>query len=176
MNKAAPVLKQETSAGGEYPSQDQLKALGDLCFVMMRAPDLAQQSLQALRAMIEPAVDTGHFAILRRDDVPRAAITFAYLDEDAEERLLAGAFLSTQDWISGSRLWLMDVVAPYGQGTAARMIRFWHQSLGPEVSEYHCIRRAKSQGQARRYMVRRMANGKFGSRMTIHQQKQMQQE
>ncbi|MEM6913687.1 MAG: toxin-activating lysine-acyltransferase [Pseudomonadota bacterium] len=158
--------KRIIETGGEFPSKDQLAGLGDLAFVFVRAPSYQGVTVSALRAALEPAIDTGHFAVLRQDHIPRAFISWAYLDEEAEARFLNGARLTTQDWISGDSLWLMDVVAPYGQGSAARMIKAFHAAIPETIDQYNTVRRAREPGKARRYVMTRLANGRWGSRMT----------
>lgn len=42
----------------------------------------------------------------------------ATVDEEVEQRLMAGgARLRPQDWKSGDRLWIVDIMAPFGADT-----------------------------------------------------------
>lgn len=46
---------------------------------------------------------------------PFAFATWALLDEEAEKRILSGQVrLRPTDWRSGNKLWLIDIVAPFG--------------------------------------------------------------
>lgn len=163
-------MPRQVTTGGEFPSTDQLTGIGELCFLFFRAPNARTTAVSGLRHSIEPAIDTGHFAVMRQDGVPRAAMTWAFLNAESEARFLNQGILSSQDWISGDRLWLMDMIAPYGQGSAARMLAFWHDSLKPEVREYRFIRPGRRMGETRRYLARRLPNGKFGWQMMVHTQ------
>ena len=147
----------------EYPHREQLTGLGELCFLFMRARNFQTRSVDTLRAALEPAVDTGHFALMRQDGVPRAAVTWAFFDEETEERMLAGERMSSHDWISGDRLWLMEIVAPYGQGSGRRMVRYFEEQLKPSVTEYRASRASRHAGTARVYLCRRLPSGRFGS-------------
>lgn len=155
----------QITTGGEFPSRDQLTGMGELAFLFMRAPNYAKASGAAIRAAIEPAVDTGHFALMRNEGVPRALITWAFLDAEAEARFLSGAVLTAHDWISGDRLWLMDVIAPYGQGSARRMIRFFESGLKAEITQYRFIRASRRPGEVRVYTAKRLPTGRFGSQV-----------
>ncbi len=170
---AAPARPKEVTTGGEFPSQEQLKGMGDLCFLFLRSPNAKSLSVDGLRRTLEPAVDNGYMAIMRQDGVPRAAITWAFLSEETEARFLALEPLASKDWNTGNRLWLMDVIAPYGQGSAAKMIRYWHDSLQPDAREYRFVRPGKMPGAARTYVARRLNSGRFGSQMTLHRQTQL---
>lgn len=147
--------------GGEFPSRQQLTGLGELCFLFLRAPTVARMPVVLLRRSLEPAIDTGQFAVMRQNGVPRACVTWACLSEDAEERLLRGQRLSTEDWMSGDRMWLMDLVAPYGQGSARRMLRFFEESLTPAVQEVRFQRPGRHAGEIRTYLSRRGPTGRF---------------
>ena len=61
--------------------------------------------------------------MFRREGVPRSAVTWAFLSPDAERRFAAGETLRPRDWNSGPQMWVMDIVAPYGQGTGAHAMK-----------------------------------------------------
>ncbi|EBA02037.1 hypothetical protein RB2150_10604 [Rhodobacterales bacterium HTCC2150] len=166
MQRKDLTMRKEITSGGEFPIKEQLLAMGELSFLFLRHPNSDAMSVTSLRASLEHAVDTGHFAILRQDDVPRAALTYAFLTKEAEADFLQGGLPSSKDWIAGDRLWLMDVIAPYRQGSAKKMIDFWHNSLTPDVTEYRFVRRGRHQDKARLYHAKRLPTGRFGSTMT----------
>jgi hemolysin-activating ACP:hemolysin acyltransferase len=97
--------------------------------------------------------------------VPRAFVSWAYLSEEAETRFLRGDRLTTQDWMSGDRLWLMDLVAPYGQGSAAKMVKAWHEAIPEGTNHYNVIRRHRKPNRARHFLGTRLPNGRWGSRL-----------
>lgn len=76
--------------GGEFPNREQLTGLGELAFLFLRAPNYARIAVADLRIVIEPPVDTGHFALMRQNGVPRALLTWAYMSDEVEARHLTG--------------------------------------------------------------------------------------
>jgi len=151
--------------GGEFPAKEQIYGLGELTFLYMRAPIYQAASVAQLRSVLQPAIDTGNFAVMRQDHVPRGAITFALVDAETEQKLISGALLTSEEWTSGDRVWLLDLVAPYGHGSTARLMRFWHDSLPKDVTHYQAQRYGKSRDAVRRFTGRRLPNGRWGARV-----------
>jgi cytolysin-activating lysine-acyltransferase len=53
--------------------------------------------------------------VFKTGEKPFAFVSWALLNEEAEKRLISGQpRLRPGDWRSGDRLWLIDVVAPFG--------------------------------------------------------------
>lgn len=157
---------ERVTTGGEFPSPAQLAGLGELAFLFMRAPNYAVRAVEAMRHAIEPAIDTGHFAIMRHNGVPRAAVTWAFFDAATETRLLAGERLASADWMSGDRVWLMDLIAPYGQGSARAMVRHFEAALSADTTRYRFTRASRKPGMARLVTATRLPTGRFGSQVT----------
>lgn len=97
----------------EIPSAEKLRVYGDMIFLAFRSKRHGAMSLKTLRAYLEPPIELGQFRVFRFDDVPRAMYTWALLDRDAERKLVNGDLLTPQDWQSGDRLWIVDLIAPY---------------------------------------------------------------
>lgn len=134
----------------EYPSADRLRVYGDFMFLTMRARHFAPMPVAAMRAAVEPAILLGHYKLFRFDGVPRGALTWAWLDEEAEARHLAGEALRFRDWRSGDRLWIIDFLAPY-RGLTAGMVR-WVMTRG-NMPESEFRYRRTSDGQDTRRVV-----------------------
>lgn len=101
----------------EYPDEDQQRTYGALCFLYMRAAKYDAIALRNMRRLMQPPIDLRFYKVLYLDDVPRAAITWAYLTEEAERKLLiTGEAIAPADWAGGQNLWLMEVIAPYKEG------------------------------------------------------------
>lgn len=50
-----------------------------------------------------------------KQEYPISFVSWAFLDEAAEKRLFDnGGKLRPEDWNSGDRLWIIDIVAPFG--------------------------------------------------------------
>jgi len=98
----------------EMPSEEALRIYGDAFFLAMRSPRHRVMSGAELRTYLEPPIFLGNFRVFRASGVPRAMITWAHLGRDAERRLLTGEPLRPEDWNSGKRRWIIDILAPYG--------------------------------------------------------------
>ncbi|MEM0950191.1 MAG: toxin-activating lysine-acyltransferase [Pseudomonadota bacterium] len=114
---------QKKSPRQEYPSPDKLRVYGDFAFLAMRSLHHSQMSMGQFRRAIEPAVELGQYRIWRFDDVPRAAITWAWLSEETERAFVRDRRLDPNAWDSGDRLWLVELIAPY-PGLAHQIARW----------------------------------------------------
>ena len=65
-----------------------------------------------MRWMVQVHVDLGQFKIFHVADVPRAAFTWAMLDDAAQDKLKQGIALQPKEWKSGKQMFIMDVLAP----------------------------------------------------------------
>lgn len=97
----------------EMPSEEKLRVYGDLMFLAFRSQRHRAMNVQTLRAYLEPPIELGQFRVFRFDGVPRAMYTWARLDRQAERKLVNGDRLAPDDWRSGDRLWIVDLIAPY---------------------------------------------------------------
>lgn len=97
----------------EMPSAEKLRVYGDMLFLAFRSQRHSAMTISTLNAYFQPPVELGQFRIFRFDDVPRGMYTWAYLNRDSERKLIEGIPLRAEDWQSGDRLWIMDIIAPY---------------------------------------------------------------
>lgn len=97
----------------EAPSAEKLRVYGDMMFLAFRSPRHRAMPLGTLKTYIETPIELGQFRIFRFDDVPRAMYTWAFMNEAAERKLVEGIPLVPEDWNSGERLWIIDLIAPY---------------------------------------------------------------
>nr|WP_281282105.1 toxin-activating lysine-acyltransferase [Ruegeria sediminis] len=121
-----------------------------MMFLALRSPHHAGMSVANLRAAVEPPVELGQFRIFRFDGVPRAMFSWAYLNSNAEARLVNVEVLSFDDWKSGDRLWLVDLIAPY-KGMAAGLTR-WIMQPGNFAEREFFFRRVKEGNKTRRIL------------------------
>ncbi|MCV6584281.1 MAG: toxin-activating lysine-acyltransferase [Marinibacterium sp.] len=148
----------EDRAGGNFPNEKQLMAYGELSFLFLRSSTHKNVTATGLLKSIAPATDTGQFAILRQGKFPRACCTWAFFSEEAEARYLAGEPVTVDDWTSGDRAWIMDIVAPYGKGTGGRMLSWFRDTL-PETHKTVGILRPFSRDRIRVYSAIRKPDG-----------------
>ena len=65
--------------------------------------------------LLVPPILAKQFRLYRRDGVPIGFVSWARLTEEAEARLINGAVkLAPKEWTEGDRLWIIDVIAPFG--------------------------------------------------------------
>ena len=126
-------------ANPDFPTEEQIRAWGDILFLAMRSPRHGAMTAYQLREAFEPAVTTGQYRIFRFDGIARGLITYAFLGYNAEYRYLSGKVLKARDWRSGRQLWITDIIAPY-PGLTQAMSR-WVMTRGHLTSHNFYFRR-----------------------------------
>ena len=132
----------------EAPSPERLRAYGDMMFLAFRSPRHARMPVAQLRTYLEPPLLLGQFRLFRFDGVARGLYTWGWLDRAAERRLITGEDLRPEDWTSGDRLWITDIMAPY-KGLTASMVRWIMQDGHFTDRDFH-FRRVDDQNRPRR--------------------------
>jgi cytolysin-activating lysine-acyltransferase len=93
--------------------------LGELTWLMSQSPTHKHFTIGDLEWLVMPAVLLEQFRVFHGDKHPLGFALWAYLSEDAEKKLNdavmagQGARLRPDEWKSGGRLWLVDLVAPF---------------------------------------------------------------
>lgn len=124
----------------ETPDDSTIEAYGALAFLALRSATHRQMTVEALRLRLQPPLDWGLYHIFRDSGgVPRAALTWAWLGEAAEDLLLHGQPLRPRDWRSGDSFWVIDLWAPYGQGSGAAALHWLRHSLPPTIPQVTCL-------------------------------------
>ncbi len=136
------------SRGPEFPSSKLLRCYGDAMFLVMRSAHHRKMRVANMREAIETPLFLGQYQIFRFDDVPRAMLTWALLSASAEKRYVSGEALYPEDWQSGERLWLIDLIAPY-PGLAKGLGR-WMMEPGNFTSREFWFRRVLDGRRTRR--------------------------
>ena len=110
----------EAAAGtqGAAPgdSVDKVAALGHGVWLMSQVPTHKHFFIADLEWMLVPPVAQGQFRLWLEKTLPVGFATWAFLNEDAERRIQEGGIrrLAPNDWKSGDRIWLMDLITPFG--------------------------------------------------------------
>jgi cytolysin-activating lysine-acyltransferase len=90
--------------------------LGEMVWLLTQS----QQHKQAfflgdLEWMAMPPILLQQFRMFYAKDKPIGAILWAYVNDEVESRLLSGnARMRPQDWKCGDKLWIVEVLAPFG--------------------------------------------------------------
>ena len=100
-----------------YPNDDILRVFGEVAFLSFYSDLYGKWSARAIAKAFEPPVYLKQFNVYRANGVPRGLVTWGMLDDDAAQKHISGSGLDTfEEWRSGSQLWIMDIVAPWGHG------------------------------------------------------------
>lgn len=91
------------------------EVLGDVVWLMTHSANHKHLFIADLEWLVMPPVMLRQFRLVRGKDKPQAFVTWALLNEEAEQRLVAGhTRLKPSDWNSGDRAWIVDLIAPFG--------------------------------------------------------------
>ncbi|MCR4377236.1 MAG: toxin-activating lysine-acyltransferase [Rhodospirillales bacterium] len=89
--------------------------LGHVGWLMMRSSAHRHVFVSDFEWLVVPPITLKQFRIYMKEQTPFAFATWARLTEEAEARLTAGhRRLAPADWNGGDRLWLVDLIAPFG--------------------------------------------------------------
>lgn len=145
-----------------------ISAYGALTFLYMRSNRHARWPVEALRMLIQPAIDLKQVRIFNYDGVPRAACLWAHLSDEAEKQVLDGRQLLPTQWRSGPNLWLMEIIAPYEQGTGANAFRTFLDHIPQETHSFRYAR-VDATGKVRRVVeLTRLKDNSWGAKTISH--------
>ncbi len=104
---AAPTPQRQPNGPAEV--------LGDVVWLMTQSLNHKHMFIADLEWLVMPPVMLRQFRLVRGKDKPQAFVTWAMLNEEAEQRLMAGhTRLKPSDWNAGDRAWIVDLIAPFG--------------------------------------------------------------
>lgn len=107
----APALGQPTP-GQLRPTVAHM--MGEMVWLLTQSPLHKHFALADLEWMIMPALLLEQFRVFRDGARPVGLALWGYLNEEAEKKVIAGgARLRPDEWKSGDRLWLVEVIAPF---------------------------------------------------------------
>lgn len=109
---------------GEAPRDDMTRLLGQIVTLLGQSPGHRHVFVSDLEWMVLPALLSRQARIWRRQTesgaVPVIYASWALVDEAVEARLRQGQMrLKPNEWRSGDRPWIIDLVAPFGGTDAA---------------------------------------------------------
>lgn len=110
-----------SARGQDFPDdwfdlpQATLADYGAMMFLAGLTSHHRAQSLAQVMHYLEPPLRLGQYRIFRTGEHPRAFITWAGLSPDVERSFAVEHLpLAQEQWNSGSSVWLVDFVAPFG--------------------------------------------------------------
>jgi len=145
------------------PTDDSLLSLGKLQYLASYCPLHSKFPSALLARLFVPAIDNGCVRFFATaDGRPGAALIWARLSDDAVTRMILDkAPPGPDDWASGSNLWFLDLIAPFGQG--AQVAR--HIARNPPAEPFW-FARVDQNGRLKR-VVQGEASRPFGQRMSL---------
>lgn len=123
-------------APGQIPGQwQETTAFGAAVWLFMHSPQHVDAPLHALQRLLLPAIRSRQFVLLFEGQKPVAYAAWARFSSEAEQRYITAhpATMPEEDWTSGQRYWLLDVIAPFGH--IRPLTRVLQQLLAG-----HCVR------------------------------------
>lgn len=91
------------------------EVIGDITWLLSQSPTHKHLFFADLEWLVIPAVTSRQFRVLKAEQRPMAYVSWAFLSEEAEARILSGnPRLRPGEWKSGDRAWIIDLVAPFG--------------------------------------------------------------
>lgn len=90
--------------------------LGEVVWLLTQSPQHKQAFfLGDLEWMAMPPIILQQFRMFYAKDRPIGVVLWAFVNDEVEARLLSGnARMRPQDWKCGDKLWIVEVVAPFG--------------------------------------------------------------
>jgi cytolysin-activating lysine-acyltransferase len=116
--------------------------LGIVCFLLTRSATRKNIALANVRLWIEPPILLNQIAYyFDSRGLPAAYMTWAWLSEDVEERLITDKnfLLHISEWNEGRRLWVMDIVTLNDNGTT--LLRRMLRDVASKAKGYSWVRR-----------------------------------
>ena len=111
--------------------------LGEMTWLLTQSPLHRGFSIGDLEWLVMPALIHQQFYIFRDGDKPVGLALWAKCGPDAEKKLQGGMVepenrLALEEWISGDRIWLVDLIAPFANSeNRHREIMFADLISGP---------------------------------------------
>lgn len=135
------------------PTEAHLKGYAALSFLYFHTPSLQHMSVKDMSLRIMPPLVLGAYHIFHEDHMPRAAVTWAMLGDEAAKKLKSGEPLAPTEWASGDELWVMESISPFKNNNAGEILSNWVTDvLAQNVDEFHFLRPDKD-GHFTRHMT-----------------------
>jgi cytolysin-activating lysine-acyltransferase len=91
--------------------------LGEVTWLMSQSPLHKQFFISDLEWLVMTPMMLQQFRLFYDQTKPVGVVFWASLSEEVEARLATGsARMRPRDWKSGDRLWVLEVIAPFGKG------------------------------------------------------------
>lgn len=112
---------EQDSAAGEStaPRKTVAGALGEIAWLLSQSPNHRHALFLAdLEWLAMPPLMHNQYRLFYANGRPIGVAFWAFVTETVEQRLAAGGRIGTEDWRSGDRVWLVELIAPFGNQEA----------------------------------------------------------
>ncbi|MFK0209525.1 toxin-activating lysine-acyltransferase [Agrobacterium sp. NPDC090283] len=101
---------------GKDAGQTRIHAIGHAVWLMSRSPLHKHLMITDIEWLVTPPIMLGQFHLWERAGNPYGFASWAFLGDEAEERIVTNGIrrLMPTDWKSGDQLWLIDFICPFG--------------------------------------------------------------
>jgi cytolysin-activating lysine-acyltransferase len=98
------------------------QVFGEIVWLFTQSPQHQNFALGDLEWLVMTPLLLRQFRVFYASERPIGVALWAFVNEEVERQLLSGnAKLASADWKSGEKLWLVEVVAPFGEMDAMIM-------------------------------------------------------
>lgn len=92
-----------------------MEVMGQVAWLMTQSPLHRKWAIASLLQWVLPALLNKQYRVYSRNGKPVAYVSWAWLSQEKETAYaLNPRCLQPVDWKSGSRLWIVDLVSPFG--------------------------------------------------------------
>ena len=93
-----------------------LPAFGPVILLYLQSSHRRFHFISDLEWLLIPPLVSGQCKLYMKKEYPFAYVSWAFLNEESEKILSTnGGRIRPEDWKSGDQLWIMDIVAPFGE-------------------------------------------------------------
>ncbi|MBX9925426.1 MAG: toxin-activating lysine-acyltransferase [Hyphomicrobiaceae bacterium] len=123
-------------------AQNASAVLGDFVLLLSRVAPYSSMPLQAIPAMVGPAVASGQFAVLHQQDrtsgrvSPVAVALWASLSDELDRTMMqpeGAVSMSESDWTSGPHKWIVEAVGSSAEAIETMLQRLSQKELAGQI-------------------------------------------
>lgn len=105
-------MTQPVSKLDKIPEKTRFQLLGEVTALCMNSKLHSKYRVNDIANNFLPPINLDQFRIYKKGDMPIALITWAFLDQETENKYINEQYdLSLNDWNKGDKLWFIDFIA-----------------------------------------------------------------
>lgn len=104
----------ECGAFAQLDANARYALIGELIELSLHSPVLREMEIQHVPEVFLRPFDLGQLRRWKRDEQIVGVATWAWLNDDTAQMMLAEGGVAPDAWQSGDQLWFIDVIAPFG--------------------------------------------------------------